>query len=62
MTESSCENVHFFRVVDAEWSITPMEAWKHEKPDVSSFRVFGSLAWELIPDENTNPWKRKVSN
>lgn len=30
--------------------MTPEEAWTLVKPDVSSFRVFGSLAWDLIPN------------
>ena len=30
--------------------MTPEEAWSHVKPDVSSFQVFGSEAWEFVPD------------
>ena len=30
--------------------MTPEEAWSHIKPDVSTFRVFGSAAWALIPN------------
>jgi transposase InsO family protein len=32
-------------------NITPEEAWTKIKPDVSHFRVFGSIAWSHIPDE-----------
>jgi hypothetical protein len=32
-------------------NITPKEAWTKIKPDVSHFRVFGSIAWDHIPDE-----------
>jgi hypothetical protein len=32
-------------------NITPEEAWNKIKPDVSHFRVFGSIAWAHIPDE-----------
>jgi hypothetical protein len=32
-------------------NITPEEAWTKIKPDVSHFRVFGSIAWAHIPDE-----------
>jgi hypothetical protein len=32
-------------------NITPEEAWTKLKPDVSHFRVFGSVAWAHIPDE-----------
>jgi hypothetical protein len=31
--------------------MTPEESWTHVKLHVSTFRVFGSLAWALIPDE-----------
>jgi hypothetical protein len=36
-------------------NITPKESWTKIKPNVSHFRVFGSIAWAHIPDE-----KRKV--
>jgi hypothetical protein len=32
-------------------NITLEEAWTKIKPDVSHFRVFGSIAWTHIPDE-----------
>jgi hypothetical protein len=32
-------------------NITLEEAWNKIKPDVSHFRVFGSIAWAHIPDE-----------
>ena len=32
-------------------NITSEEAWAKIKPDVSHFRVFGSIAWAHIPDE-----------
>jgi hypothetical protein len=32
-------------------NITSEEAWTKIKPDVSHFRVFGSIAWAHIPDE-----------
>jgi hypothetical protein len=32
-------------------NITLKEAWTKIKPDVSHFRVFGSIAWAHIPDE-----------
>ena len=32
--------------------MTLEEAWTHVKPDVSTFKVFGSAAWTLIPNEN----------
>jgi hypothetical protein len=32
-------------------STTPEEAWTKIKPDLSDFRVFGSIAWAHIPDE-----------
>jgi hypothetical protein len=32
-------------------NITPKEAWTKIKPDVSHFRVFGSIAWAHILDE-----------
>jgi hypothetical protein len=32
-------------------NITPEEAWTKIKPDVSHFRVFGTIAWAHIPDE-----------
>jgi hypothetical protein len=32
-------------------NITPEEAWTKIKPDVSHFRIFGSIAWAHIPDE-----------
>jgi hypothetical protein len=32
-------------------NITPEEAWTKIKPDVSHFRVFGSIAWANIPNE-----------
>jgi transposase InsO family protein len=32
-------------------NITPEEAWTKIKPDVSHFRVFGSITWAHIPDE-----------
>ena len=30
--------------------MTLEEAWSHVKPNVSSFQVFGSVAWAFIPD------------
>jgi hypothetical protein len=32
-------------------SITLKESWTKIKPDVSHFCVFGSIAWDHIPDE-----------
>jgi hypothetical protein len=32
-------------------NITPEEAWTKIKPEVSHFRVFGSIAWAHIPNE-----------
>jgi hypothetical protein len=32
-------------------NITPKEGWTKIKPDVSLFRVFGSIAWAHIPNE-----------
>jgi hypothetical protein len=32
-------------------NIIPEEAWTKIKPDVTHFRVFGSIAWAHIPDE-----------
>ena len=32
-------------------NITSKEAWTKIKPDVSHFRVFGSIAWAHIPNE-----------
>jgi hypothetical protein len=32
-------------------NITPEEAWTKIKPDLSHFRVFGSITWAHIPDE-----------
>ena len=31
--------------------VTPKEAWSHVKHDVSTFRVFDSATWALIPNE-----------
>jgi hypothetical protein len=38
---------------------TPEEAWSHVKPDVSTFRVFGSPAWALIPVEKRKAMEKK---
>jgi hypothetical protein len=39
--------------------MTPEEAWSHVKPDVSTFRVFGSPTWALIPDEKHKAMEKK---
>jgi hypothetical protein len=39
--------------------MTPEEAWSHVKPDVSTFRVFGSVAWALIPNEKCKAMEKK---
>lgn len=41
-------------------NMTPMEAWTHEKPDVSSFKVFGKPAWALMPDEKCKDMEKKI--
>jgi len=38
---------------------TPEKAWCHVKHDVSTFRVFGSLAWALIPVEKHKAMEKK---
>jgi transposase InsO family protein len=40
-------------------NITPEEAWTKIKPDVSHFRVFGSIAWAHIPDEKRKALQSK---
>jgi transposase InsO family protein len=48
----NCENYIVNRTpTKALKNITPEEAWTKIKPDVSHFRVFGSIAWAHIPDE-----------
>ena len=39
--------------------MTPEEAWSHVKPDVSTFKVFGSVAWALIPNEKRKALEKK---
>lgn len=39
--------------------ITPKEAWNHVNPDVSFFKVFGSLEWALIPGEKWKAMEKK---
>jgi hypothetical protein len=39
--------------------MTPEEAWTHVKPNVSTFRVFGSPTWALIPDEKHKAMEKK---
>jgi hypothetical protein len=41
-------------------NITLEEAWTKIKPDVSHFRVFGSIAWAHIPDEKRKHCSLKV--
>jgi hypothetical protein len=31
--------------------MTPFEAWKGDKPDVTHFHIFGSHTWAHIPSE-----------
>jgi hypothetical protein len=38
---------------------TPEESWSHVKPDDSSFRVFGSPAWALIPVKKHKAMEKK---
>jgi hypothetical protein len=40
--------------------MTPGESWSHVKPDVPTFRVFGSAAWALIPNEKGKAMKKKI--
>ena len=40
-------------------NITSEEAWTKIKPDVSHFRVFGSITWAHIPDEKRNTLQPK---
>jgi hypothetical protein len=48
----NCENYIVNRTpTKALKNITPEEAWTKIKPDVSHFRVFGSIAWAHIPHE-----------
>jgi hypothetical protein len=48
----NCENYIVNRTpTKALKNITPEEDWTKIKPDVSHFRVFGSIAWAHIPDE-----------
>jgi hypothetical protein len=48
----NCENYIVNRTpTKALKNITPEESWTKIKPDVSHFRVFGSIAWTHIPDE-----------
>ena len=39
--------------------ITSEEAWTHVKPDVSFFRLFGSLAWDLTLGEKRKDMEKK---
>jgi hypothetical protein len=39
--------------------MTPEEAWSHVNPNVSSFRVFGIVVWELIPNEKCKDMENK---
>jgi hypothetical protein len=41
-------------------NITPKEAWTKIKPNVSHFRVFGSIAWAHIPDEKRKALQPKT--
>jgi hypothetical protein len=38
---------------------TQEEAWTHVNPNVSTFRIFGSATWALIPDEKWNTMEKK---
>ena len=38
---------------------TPKEAWSHVKPDVSTFRVFGSTTYAFVPDAQRKAMERK---
>jgi hypothetical protein len=40
-------------------NITTKGAWTKIKPDVSHFRVFGSIAWAHIPDEKNKTLQPK---
>jgi hypothetical protein len=40
-------------------NITPEEAWNKIKQDVSHFHVFGSIAWDHIPDEKSKAFQPK---
>ena len=39
--------------------MTQEEYWTHVKPNVSFFKVFGSLAWALIPGEKCKAMEKK---
>lgn len=39
--------------------MTPEEDWSHVKPDVSTFKVFGSVARALIPNEKRKALEKK---
>ena len=39
--------------------MTLEEYWSHVKSDVYSFRVFGSVAWALIPNEKRKAMEKK---
>ena len=39
--------------------MTPEESWSHVKPYVSTFRVFGSASWALIPNEKRKALEKK---
>jgi hypothetical protein len=50
--EIKCENYILNHTpTKALKNITPEESWTKIKPVVSHFCVFGSLAWDHIPDE-----------
>ena len=39
--------------------MTPEEAWSHIKPNVSSFRVFGSKTYAFLPDAQRKAMEQK---
>jgi len=41
-------------------NMTLEEAWRHVKPDVSTFRVFGSPSWALTPVEKCKDMDKKI--
>ena len=43
-------------------NITQEEAWTKIKPDLSHFRVFGSIVWTHIPDERKNHTLKEMTN
>lgn len=39
--------------------MTPEEAWSHVKPDVSLFKVFGSIAYAFVLDAQRKAMEHK---